>query len=56
MYSTFECHSKPKHKKQSDMVDPVRGKKNFSKLFLNQKLDIVNTSTMIQDFTKKEMQ
>ena len=25
MYSTFECHFKPNHKKQSDMVDPVGG-------------------------------
>ena len=23
MYNTFECHFKPNHKKQSDMVDPV---------------------------------
>ena len=23
MYSTLECHFKPNHKKQSDMVDPV---------------------------------
>ena len=23
IYNTFECHFKPNHKKQSDMVDPV---------------------------------